>query len=285
MSELNGSIASRSTFDSEETGSRASLYSASFWGLWLRDWHVLMGSAATFAIRTVMQPLLFIFVFAYVFPMIGQDVGVAGDASFATVLVPGLVAVAVLFQGISAVALPLVNEFSVSREIEDRVMAPLPTTAVALEKLLFGAFQGVIAACIVFPLLYIVPATDVEVRIGSWPLLIAMLLLSTITAGAAGLAIGTTFTPTQVPLVFSVIVIPTTFLGCVYYPWQALEAIPWLQVVVLVNPLVYVSEGLRAALTLQLPHLLPWVSIGALTVATAILGVIGVRGFQNRVLD
>ncbi len=285
MSELNGSITSESTFDRDQAGSRASLYSASFWGLWLRDWHVLMGSAVTFAIRTVMQPLLFIFVFAYVFPMIGQEVGAAGGASFATVLVPGLVAVAVLFQGISAVALPLVNEFSVSREIEDRVMAPLPTTAVALEKLLFGAFQGVIAACVVFPLLYVVPATDVEVQIGSWPLLIVVLLLSTITAGAAGLAIGTTFKPTQVPLVFSVIVIPTTFLGCVYYPWQELVAIPWLQMVVLVNPLVYVSEGLRAALTPQLPHLLPWVSIGALTVATAVLGAIGVRGFHNRVLD
>ena len=285
MSELNGSIASGTALDRDEAGSRASLYAASFWGLWLRDWHVLMGSAVTFAIRTIMQPLLFIFVFAYVFPMIGQDVGVAGDTNFATVLVPGLVAVAVLFQGISAVALPLVNEFSVSREIEDRVMAPLPTTAVALEKLLFGAFQGVIAASIVFPLLYVVPATEVDVQVKSWPLLVVLLLLSTITAGAAGLAIGTTFTPTQVPLVFSVIVIPTTFLGCVYYPWQELATIPWLQMLVLVNPLVYVSEGLRAALTPQLPHLLPWVSVAALTVAIAVLGATGVRGFHNRVLD
>lgn len=285
MTELNGSIASGSTFKRDEARTRVSLYSSSFWGLWLRDWHVLMGSVATFTIRTVMQPLLFIFVFAYVFPMIGQDVGAAGNVSFATVLVPGLVAVAVLFQGISAVALPLVNEFSVSREIEDRVMSPLPTAAVALEKLLFGAFQGVIAACVVFPLLYVVPATDVEVQIGSWPLLIAMLALSTITAGAAGLAIGTTFKPSQVPLVFSVIVIPTTFLGCVYYPWQELKAIPWLQSLVLLNPLVYVSEGLRAALTPQLPHLLPWVSLGALTFAAAVLGAIGVRGFHNRVLD
>lgn len=285
MSELDGAIPSTSTVRSDEARSRSSLYLSSFLGLWLRDWHVLMRSVVTFTIRTVMQPLLFIFVFAYVFPMIGQDVGASGEASFATVLVPGLVAVAVLFQGISAVALPLVNEFSVSREIEDRVMAPLPTTAVALEKLLFGAFQGVIAACIVFPLLYLVPATHVEVQIESWPLLVAMVLLSTITAGAAGLAIGTTFSPTQVPLVFSVIVIPTTFLGCVYYPWTELEAIPWLQLLVLVNPLVYVSEGLRAALTPQLPHLSPWVSIGALAVATATLGAIGVRGFHNRVLD
>ncbi len=266
-------------------GSRALLYTAAFWGLWLRDSHVLKASAPTFITRVVMQPLFLVFVFAYVFPMIGQDVGAAGDVSFATILAPGLIGFAVVFQGINLVAFPLVNEISASREIEDRVMAPLPITGLAIEKILFGAFQGLIAALIVWPLLYFVPAAEVDVGVESWPLLIAVLLLSTITAGAAGLAIGTAMQPTQIPLVVSVITLPVIFLGCVFYPWKGLETIPWLQVVVLVNPLVYVSEGLRAALTPQLPHLLPWVSIGALTVATAILGVIGVRGFHNRVLD
>lgn len=232
-----------------------------------------------------MQPLLFVFVFAYVFPMIGRDVKAAGGAGFATILAPGLVAFAVIFQGINLVAFPLANEISTSREIEDRVMAPLPTTALALQKLLFGAFQGVIAASVVFPLMYFVPAAEVEVRIASWPLLIAVIVFSATTAGAAGLAIGTVMTPTQVPLVVSVITLPVIFLGCVYYPWSELEVIPWLQMAVLVNPLVYVSEGLRAALTPQLPHLSPWVSLVALTVATAALGAVGVRGFHKRVLD
>lgn len=266
-------------------GSRSSLYASSFWGLWLRDWQVFRGSAGTFITRVIMQPLLLVFVFAYVFPMIGREVRAAGDVSFATILAPGLVAFAVVFQGINLVAFPLVNEISASREIEDRVMAPLPTTALALEKLLFGAFQGVMAACIVWPLLYFVPAAEVEIHIESWPLLFAVVLLSTTTAGAAGLAIGTAMKPNQIPLVVSVITLPVIFLGCVFYPWERLETIPWLQVAVLVNPLVYVSEGLRAALTPQLPHLSPWVSISALTVATALLGAIGVRGFHNRVLD
>ncbi|MBA2275002.1 MAG: ABC transporter permease [Actinobacteria bacterium] len=266
-------------------GSRAALYAASFWGIWLRDSHVLRASARTFITRVLMQPLFLVFVFAYVFPKIGQEVRATDDVTFATILAPGLVAFAVVFQGINLVAFPLVNEISASREIEDRVMAPLPTTALALEKLLFGAFQGLIAALIVWPLLYFVPVAEVEVRIESWPLLTAVLLLSTTTAGAAGLAIGTAMKPNQIPLVVSLITSPVIFLGCVFYPWQELVAIPWLQVVVLVNPLVYVSEGLRATLTPQLPHLLPWVSISALAVATTVLGAIGVRGFHKRVLD
>ena len=43
-----------------------------------------------------------------------------------------------MFQGIQAVALPLVQEFGFTREIEDRVLAPLPVELVAFEKVVPG---------------------------------------------------------------------------------------------------------------------------------------------------
>ena len=90
-----------------------------------------------------MQPLLFVFVFAYVFPKIGQGFhGGANGVAFSTILVPGLIAVAINFQGIQAVALPLVQEFSISREIEDRVLAPVPVWVVGFEKIFAGAMQA-----------------------------------------------------------------------------------------------------------------------------------------------
>ena len=73
---------------------------------------------------------------------------------------PGVIAIACIFQGIQAVALPLVQEFGFTREIEDRVMAPLPVWAVAGGKLLGGAVQGLIAAFVVFPLAHWIPITD-----------------------------------------------------------------------------------------------------------------------------
>ena len=83
-----------------------------------------------------MQPLLFVIVFTYVFPKIGLGVGRARPAggNFSTLLVPGVVAIACIFQGVQAVALPLVQEFGFTREIEDRVMAPLPVAGVAAER-------------------------------------------------------------------------------------------------------------------------------------------------------
>jgi ABC-2 type transport system permease protein len=131
-------------------------------GLMARDLRVLRREVASFLTRTVAQPLLFVFVFAFVFPRIGQDIGgAAGAGDFATILVPGLVAVAIIFQGIIAVALPLSNEFGGTKEIEDRIMAPVRVEVIAIEKILFGAAQSVLAGLVVLPMVVLIPATPV----------------------------------------------------------------------------------------------------------------------------
>jgi ABC-2 type transport system permease protein len=256
-----------------------------FGALLLRDLTVLGKSARVFVLRTVMQPLLFVFVFTYVFPKIGQGVGGSGSGAtaFSSLLVPGVVAIACIFQGIQAVALPLVQEFGYTREIEDRVMAPLPVEAVALEKVVSGALQGMVAALVVFPLAIFVPATPVHLHV-HWLVLVTVLPLAALLGAALGLAIGTRAEPRQVPLVFSVIVIPITFLGASYYPWARLSPIAWLKWLVLINPLVYMSEAFRAALTPAFPHM-PLVAIYAGLIGfTLVLGKLGTDGFRNRVL-
>ncbi|HSE46173.1 MAG TPA: ABC transporter permease, partial [Gemmatimonadales bacterium] len=169
-------------------------------------------------------------------------------------------------------------------EIEDRVLAPVPVELVAIEKLVFGAAQGVLAGAVVFPLVYLIPATSVSVHVANWPLLIVVVLLASLTSGALGLALGTIVRPAQIGLMFALVVVPITFLGCVYYPWAMLHPVPWLQVLVMVNPLVYMSEGLRAALTPDLPHMPVWGFLGALTASTLMLGTVGVRAFVRRTI-
>jgi len=251
-------------------------------GLMLRDLRVLRRELPAFLTRTVMQPLLFVFVFAFLFPRIGQGVGGGGGEEFATILVPGLVAVAVIFQGIIAVALPLSTEFGGTKEIEDRIMAPVPVSTVAIEKILFGALQSVAAGVLVLPMVAAIPATPVALEVTSLPLLLAVVVLSALLSGALGLALGTYVSPRQIGLMFSVVVLPLTFLGAVYYPWTALEAVPWLQWLVLLNPLVYVSEGLRAAITPSISTMAPVVVLLALAASTGLLTLVGLRGFVRR---
>jgi ABC-2 type transport system permease protein len=243
--------------------SAAAASRTAFAALLLRDLTVLRKSLKEFLPRTILQPFLLVFVFLYVFPKIGQGVGGTDPrsaGSFATILVAGVVGLAIMFQGIQAVALPMVSEFGYTREIEDRVLAPLPVSMVAVEKVIAGALQGLFAALIVFPIAWVVHAKQVHIHlIMHWPILITLAPLACVTCGALGLFFGTRFEPRTVPMLFGIIVLPMTFLGGTYYAWTRLAPVKvggfsWLQTLVLVNPLIYVTEGFRAALT-KSPHM------------------------------
>jgi ABC-2 type transport system permease protein len=269
--------------------SQTTQYARAFAGLFLRDLHVLRREILPFVIRVCMNPLLFLFVFTFIMPHMSGGASMNPTAAmagmnFSTVLLPGLMAVAIMFSGIAAVALPLAQEFGITREIDDRVMCPLPVAVVAIEKICFSAVQSVIAAIVVFPLAYYVPSTPVVVHVTSWPFFIAVLILASLTAGALGLTIGTTVKPQQIGLIFGVVVMPITFLGCVYYPWKALDHLRWLQLGVLVNPIVYMSEGLRSALTPGLPHMRNVLVLVMLTFFLGLLTWLGIKGFLRRVI-
>jgi ABC-2 type transport system permease protein len=250
-----------------------------FWALMERDIRVLRREFLPFLARTAMQPFLFVFVFTYVQPKIGQ-----GNRGFGDVLVPGLLASAVVLQGIQAVAIPLVQEFSLTREIEDRVMAPLPVWGVAVQKMVFALVQSLVAAAVVFPLIYTVPLVTPDLHINAL-VLFTVLPMGALLSASLGLLIGTMVSPRQITLVFALIVIPLTFLGAVYYPWDSLGAIRWLQIATLINPLVYQSEGLRAGLTPQFGHMSYFAVYGGLFVGCTAFTYFGIRGFAKRVLS
>ena len=279
--------------ESSKGAGRRGTYTSAFFGLMLRDLFVLRREIGPFLVRVGMNPLLFLFVFTYVMPHMSggaalnptANMAAAGGGSFGTVLLPGLMAVAIMFSGIAAVALPLAQEFGITREIDDRVMCPLPIAAVAAEKIVFSAMQSIVAAALVFPLAYYVPSTPVAAHVSNWPFLIAVLILASLLSGALGLTIGTSVQPKQIGLVFGVVVVPITFLGCVYYPWAALGQLQWLKIGVLVNPIVYISEGLRAALTPTMGHMPDAGILAALVFFLALLTWLGMRGFRRRVVS
>lgn len=261
------------------------IYFHAFSGLLRRDLRVLMRQFSSFLLRTLISPVMFVFVFTYVFPRIGQGISSSQTSDFGTVLLPGLVAMGMFFQGIMAVALPLAVELDATHEIHDRIMAPIAVHLVAIEKICFSALQSVLAAAVIFPMVYFIPATPVHVSVSSWGLLTAIMLLTAIASGAVGLTLGTLVKPRQISLVFSTVLVPITFLGCVYYPWAALHNLPWLQYAVLLNPLVYMSEGLRVTLTSRMPHMPVPAVIAALSLAVITLSWLGIRGFARRIVD
>src|SRR5260370_3731640 len=132
-------------------GSKTMQYARAFAGLFLRDLHVLRRELFPFVIRVCMNPLLFLFVFTFIMPHMSGGAAMNPTAAmaggnFGTVLLPGLMAVAIMFSGIAAVALPLAQEFGINPAIDDRVMCPLPVAAVAIEKMCFSPLDSIIRA-------------------------------------------------------------------------------------------------------------------------------------------
>jgi ABC-2 type transport system permease protein len=260
----------------------------------LRDLVVLRKNFGEFVLRTLIQPFLLVFVFLFVFPSIGQGVGAAGgrgsESEFATVLVAGVVAISIMFQGIQAVALPLSTEFGYTREIEDRVQAPCPVWLVAISKVLSGAAQGLLAAVIVLPIAAVIHASHVHTHLFvHWAVVLTLIPLACITMSSLGLLLGTAFEPRNIGLMFGFVVLPLTFLGGTYYQWTRLapirlDGVPWLQILVLVNPLVYVAEGMRAGLT-DASHMHLYIIYPVLIVFCVVFLGLGLRKFRSRVLS
>jgi ABC-2 type transport system permease protein len=252
-----------------------------------RDLAVLFRDLFSYTLRIAIQPALFAFVFAYVFPRIGQGIGGGagrGVGTFAAVLLPGLMANTLMFQGVTSVALPLVQEFSFSKEIEDRVMAPVPVAVVGLSKVISASIQALFAGWVVVPAVWLATGGLAPISWAHPFRLLTIMPLCALVGSSLGLVLGTVISPRRINYLFALLLVPLTLLGCVYYPWVALHAIPWLQILTLINPVVYMSEGLRAALSPNIPHMPLAAVYGLLIVALMALLWIGLTKFKARVL-
>ena len=261
--------------------------------LLLRDLVVLGKHLWEFVLRTLVQPFLLCFVFLFVFPKIGQGIGGQGpkaESAFATILVPGVVGISIMFQGVQSIALAMAQEFGFTREIEDRVQAPCPIWLVAIAKVLSGAAQGIISAIIVLPIASVVHAPGATAHLTlHWWVVVTLVPLACIAMAGLGLVLGTSFEPRNIGLMFGFVVLPITFLGGTYYSWTRLAPVTvggwhWLQTIVLINPLIYVNEGMRAAFTMA-PHMHLYVIYPVMVAFAVGFLAIGLRNFRRRVLS
>ena len=242
-----------------------------------RDLRVARREIGYTLVRTLMQPTLLMVVFGYLLPKMGMF-----PPAYITTLLPGVLAMSLALSAVQSVALPMVASFGATREIEDRLLAPLATHLVALELVVVGVIQGIVAGLIVLPLGRLIMGSIPGLTVESFGMTLGMMILGASAFSAIGLWLGCAVNANQIGLMFSFIIAPMLFFGCAYYPWQGLEVVPWLQVLVLLNPLVYVSEGMRGVLTPNAPHMDPaWVAL-ALTTITAIAWWRGLKAFYRR---
>lgn len=251
-----------------------------FLAMLARDARVARRNFVPLLLQTFLQPLMFVFIFGRV--MVGSGYM---PPQYKSLLLPGIMAISMVASGIWAVAMPLIGEFQFTREIEDRLLAPMDIAWVAVEKVVAGMLQALAAGLVVIPAAWALLRPGVDLNVRS-PLIFAVVaLLVALFSASAGLVIGCSVQQTHIGLMFSLVVAPMIFFGCTYYPWSALKNFPVLQRAVLVNPLVYASEGLRGTLVPQFPHL----SLAAVLIALAgfnvLLFVAGLRQFHRKAVS
>ena len=258
-----------------ESGSRF----AAFLAVLHRDVYVTGKELPAFLAQVILQPLFLLFVFGKVLGSLGYT-----RHGYADLLFPGLLGLTVVLTSIQALAFPLVAEFGWTREIEDRLLAPMPTSFVAAEKVAFAMLRAFAATLIMLPVGYLVLG-HIPWIWGNVGWFVAALVLGALVGSGFGLLLGTLVQPQRINIVFSLVFTPLLFTGCSQYPWPSLARLRWFQVVTACNPMTYVSEMMRGALTPSVPHIEPWICLLVLLGALTLLLTIGVRGFYRRAID
>jgi len=221
--------------------------------------------------------------FVFVFGRVMTSAGMLPE-KYKSMLLPGIMAISMVMSGVWAVAMPLIAEFQFTKEIEDRLLAPMNVAWVAVEKVVAGMIQALIAGSVVLLAAWLIMGSGLELSVQHPLVLITLAVLVALLSAAGGLALGCSVGQTQVGLMFSLVLAPMIMFGCTYYPWSALSNFPALQYAVLANPMVYASEGLRASLVPQFPHLSMVFVMAVLFAMDMVLVFAGMNRFHKKAI-
>ncbi len=243
--------------------------------LW-RDIFVTGKELWVLLVQVALTPLFMLFIFAKVLTRQGFVTG-----AYVHLLLPGISALAAFLTALQSVAFPLVMEFGWTKEIEDRLLAPMPTDLVTVEKLVMATLRGLFAAVVMYPIGALVLGTAPWHPAGL-PLLLVVVLLGAWVGAGIGITLGTLITPAKISIMFGLVLTPLMFTGATQYPWPMLSSMRWFQVVTAINPLTYCSEGVRAAMVPELPHVRPWICVAVLLLSSAVFTFTGMWSFRRR---
>ena len=243
-----------------------------------RDLYVASRNAPMLLTAGLTQPILVVLVFGNVLPRLNL---VADE--FRTVMLPGLMAISMLMAGVQGVLMPLMTDLAGNREVDERLLAPITVFGVAMEKILAGSIHAALAGLVTLPammlLMHGVMGAEVHPR---WLLLPPLVILAGFLSAAMGLTLGTHVQPRFSGLLFAVVIGPLMLFGCAYFPWASLTALGNVRYLFLLNPLTFMSEAMRLAVTPDVPHMPVPLLLGGLLGFGALFTLVGTRSFERR---
>lgn len=242
-----------------------------------RDILIQLRDRNEFIFRVAMLPFILIFIYGFVLPTVG-----AIPPSLPEHMFPGMIGMSLLVTGIHGTAIPLTMDFNMSREIEDRLQAPIATRYIAMSKMIVGMIESWIGAALVLPISLIFMWKFINIQLGFVQIIqvIIILLLASIASASLGLLVGTIVKPNQIAAMFPGFLMPLVFTGAIFFTWKSLAPLPIVQYLFLLNPLVYINEALRTIMYPTLDSMNIWVCLIGIIGFSIVMFAFGYKRFK-----
>lgn len=266
-------------------GNRWAVMSVAFWHTLRRDIMVAAREFVPFIMQTLVQPFFNLLVFGRILPNVG-----AAQSIYPALFLPGVVALNVVIAGLQGVTLSLILDLSGAREIDDRLLAPMPVSLVAIEKIVFSSIRSLVAGAVTFPLAFLLLGGGYQVRTDMLLPLFGIMVLAAISSSALGLWIGAALPVDKIFLLFTILFSSLQFAGCVFFSWSSLSSFVPVQIVALLDPVTYASEGFRYAMVPPINgHPYPTLAVGwvvlGLCVSFVLAMILGLWAFRKRAIS
>ena len=205
--------------------------------IWLRDFKAFFRERGRM-IGMIGQPLLYLLILG---PGIasGLTLNQAPGVGYLQFMFPGIMAMSVLFTSMfSAISIIWDREFGFLKAV---LVAPVPSWAVAVGKILGGATIAVLQSMI---LLLVAPLAGIRPS----PLMVVNVLLLCLLIGVAVTSLGTAIAARMrsvqsFQIIMNLLVMPLYFLSGAMFPLAS--APPWMRTLMVLDPLTYGVDALR----------------------------------------
>ncbi len=239
--------------------------------LWIRQLKKYIRSTPRI-IGSLGQPLLFLLVFGFGFGSIFQK---AGGGNYIQFLVPGIVAMAVVFTAIfGGIELIWDRQFGFLKET---MVAPVSRFSIMLGRVVGGASVALIQGIVVLFISFLI-----GFKIGNIAMLVPAVVFMFLTAfffTALGTAIASKLQDMQAfPIIMNFVVMPLFFLSGSIFPLTAAPKV--LQILGKLDPLSYGIDGLRYAF-LGVSSFNPWTDFFVLVILSIIVLLVGKHFFEK----
>ena len=225
-------------------------YATLFKGVTIRECLRFLQQRERF-LAALVRPLMWLFVFAAGFrAALGVSIIEPYETyiTYETYIVPGLVAMIQLFNGMqSSLSLIVDRELGSMRIL---LIAPVPRWFLLFSKLLAGA---VVSLLQVYLFLLIAWLFDIQLPGLGYLLLLPVLLLTGVMLGALGMMLSSAIKQLEnFAGIMNFVIFPMFFLSSALYPiWKIGESSPLLEQICLLNPFTYAVELIRFTLYLK----------------------------------